>query len=723
MALFEELKRRNVFRVGIAYAIVAWLLLQVVDLVLENIDAPDWVMQVFMLAVAIGLPLVLFFAWAFELTPEGLKRERDVDRSQSITPQTGRKLDRAIIAVLALALGYFMFDKFAHREPTAQAPAAAEGTAAPVADQRSIAVLPFVNRSSHEEDAFFAEGIHDDLLTSLAKVGALKVISRTSVMRYRDSQKSIPEIAGELGVATVLEGGIQRSANQVRINVQLIDAETDEHLWAENYDRELTAQNLFAIQSEISREIVHALSAALSDEESQQLAAVPTTSLEAYGEYVLGRQEMARRTAESLLRARQHFEKAIAFDARYAQAYVGLADALDLLTNYGDLNIVESYAPRQAAIDTALKLAPRSGEAYTSLANLRLSQVEREEAEQHFLKGIELSPNYATAYHWYSILLGFMDRHEEALMQARRALELDPLAPILTVNLASILADLGRVEESNALLLEGTRREPEFPSNYLLLAENLVTMGRIGEALTWSQAAKRLADTSSNAFLMECWIWLQLGDIEQTETCLSAAEEAFPETAFGARSLTHQYRHQWAESVALLEQVLERNPLPGWRRGLAWNYLTLGETAGARALLMELNPELLGTEPVQVSRDDLWPTAQVAYLLYLEGNTQRADALFDQVLAIIPSKHRLRGDGYGVLDVFIHAVRDEREQAIAALRNAIDTGWREDWWRLRGPLYATLREEPAWTDLMVELEADIARQRQWYENHKDDPLF
>jgi len=236
MSFIDELKRRNVFRVGIAYIVVAWLIAQVADLVLNNIEAPHWLMQAILLLLGLGLPLALFFAWAFELTPEGLKKEKDVDRNQSITQRTGRKLDRLIIAVLVLALGYFAYDKFVRtpagetptrvaRAQSASVPAAA---AEPHSGEKSIAVLPFANRSNREEDEFFTEGIHDDLLTHLAKIGSLKVISRTSVMRYKNSEKSIPEIAAELKVGTVLEGGIQRSGDQVRINVQLIDAKTDE---------------------------------------------------------------------------------------------------------------------------------------------------------------------------------------------------------------------------------------------------------------------------------------------------------------------------------------------------------------------------------------------------------------------------------------------------------------------------------------------------------------
>jgi len=294
MSFFNELKRRNVIRVGIAYAVVAWLVMQFADVVLDNIDAPQWVFQVIMLVLAIGLPLVLVFAWAFEMTPEGLKKEKDVDRSQSITPQTGKKLNNAILVLMALAIGYLLYDKFADEgsEPfSRQTPEKVRSTGEKRAltqevkltnTRSSIAVLPFANRSNKEDDLFFTEGIHDDLLTQLAKIADLKVISRTSVMKYKNTEKTIPEIASELGVSTILEGGIQRAGSRIRINAQLIDVNTDEHLWAETFDREMTMENIFDIQSEITRQIVTAVKGELSDEESEVLSGMPTNNLAAY---------------------------------------------------------------------------------------------------------------------------------------------------------------------------------------------------------------------------------------------------------------------------------------------------------------------------------------------------------------------------------------------------------------------------------------------------------
>ena len=256
MSFFNELKRRNVFRVGIAYAVATWVLIQIADILLDNFGAPTWVMKSLVLVLAIGFFVALFFAWAFEMTPEGVKRESEIDRSQSVTQQTGQKLNFAIIGLLVVALGYFVWEsrfaseqgsKSSSQETTVQTTEAGDekSVLTPVEatkSRQSIAVLPFDNRSNREEDQFFTDGIHDDLLTTIARIGSMKVISRTSVMEYRGTTKKTPEIAKELGVANILEGGIQRSGNQVRINVQLIDAHTDEHLWAEIFDRELTAE-------------------------------------------------------------------------------------------------------------------------------------------------------------------------------------------------------------------------------------------------------------------------------------------------------------------------------------------------------------------------------------------------------------------------------------------------------------------------------------------------
>lgn len=327
MSVFEELKRRNVFRVGVAYAITSWLLLQLSDILVPLLNLPESAQRLVFFLLLIGFIPALIFAWAFELTPEGIKKEKDIDRSQSIATQTGRKLDRAIIVVLVLALAYFAYDKFVAKPITYTEPASVtmESVAEPQPDVKSIAVLPFTTRSTSEEDRFFSDGMHDDLLTQLAKIGSLKVISRTSVMEYRDTEKNLTQIGTELGVANILEGAVQRAGNQVRINVQLIDADTDEHLWAETYDRELSVDNLLTIQSEIAHAITGELQATLSPQEEVELERKLTDSLEAMAAYRNARVLSEFFIEDKLERAEAEIRHALELDPDFAAAWAQLA--------------------------------------------------------------------------------------------------------------------------------------------------------------------------------------------------------------------------------------------------------------------------------------------------------------------------------------------------------------------------------------------------------------
>ena len=246
-----ELRQRNVIRVGLAYAVAAWLIAQVADIVLESFEAPSWVMRALLTALAVGFLAAVLLAWVFEITPEGIKRERDIDRNGTSRYRSGRRLDFAIIGLLSVALAYFIASHDWRPDPV---------TAVSAAD-KSIAVLPFDNLSASEENAFFASGVHEDVLTYLAKIGDLRVIARSSVQPYAGDQRGIAAIAAELGVAHVVEGSVRRAGNRVRVTAQLIDAATEEHLWAENYDRDL--DDVFDIQTDIARAIVTALQACL----------------------------------------------------------------------------------------------------------------------------------------------------------------------------------------------------------------------------------------------------------------------------------------------------------------------------------------------------------------------------------------------------------------------------------------------------------------------------
>ncbi|MBT8068774.1 MAG: hypothetical protein KJO09_16135 [Gammaproteobacteria bacterium] len=432
------------------------MLAQVAELALDTFNAPDWVMQTLLLVLALGLPLAVFFAWAFELTPEGIKKEKDVDRSESITPKTGRKLDRVIIGVLAIALAYFIWESRLADESTAT-PVEAQTDAANAIIDKSIAVLPFSNRSPNPEDAFFTEGVHDDLLTHLSKIGDMHVISRTSVLGFAGTERKIPDIARELGVATIMEGAVQRAGNRVRINVQLIDGVTDQHLWAEIYDRELTVDNVFDIQSEITLAIAAALEAVLTPEDQATLADRPTQSLAAYDAYLRGmallRGEANHFNQGKVAQAPAAFDAAIAADPDFGIAYAGKARALmyDLWVNgLTDKRIIEEA---RRNLDRARTLAPNAVE--TLIAEgyyFYYGLLDFERAMQFIDRAIEVAPKDAQVWKLKKFVANRLGRFDDADVAFNKAYSLDPLSTPYVYYHARDIAEFGRFDEALELI-------------------------------------------------------------------------------------------------------------------------------------------------------------------------------------------------------------------------------------------------------------------------------
>src|SRR6266496_1167636 len=356
---FVELKRRNVLRIAGLYLVGAWLLTQVASTLLPAFDAPSWALRGLIITLALGFIPAMIFSWVFELTPQGLRREDDVAPERSITPQTGRRMDRTIIVVLALALGYFAFDKFvlAPRREAARVASAVPNESKSVINAKSIAVLPFENRSHDPDNAYFTDGVQDEILTDLAKIADLKVISRTSVMQYKSGvARNLRKIGEELGVAHVVEGSVQRAANKVRVNAQLLDARTDAHLWAQTYDRDLA--DVFAIQSEIAKSIADQLQAKLSPNEKKAIEQPPTTDLAAFDLYSRAKSLLLTTgfstTAEPDLRkAIELLDKAVKRDPSFFDAYCQLAYAHGYL-----YSAVGDHTPARLALaEAALQAA------------------------------------------------------------------------------------------------------------------------------------------------------------------------------------------------------------------------------------------------------------------------------------------------------------------------------------------------------------------------------
>ena len=491
-----ELKRRNVVRVAFVYGIVAWLLLQIVDIVVPLLELPDWVGKFFLLLIAIGLPLALIFAWAFEMTPDGLKLEKHVDRSQSVTAETGRKLDFMIIAVLLFAVALFALDKFVWVDE--QAPElviAAEGTA--VADpvsRQSVAVLPFANRSANKDDLYFVQGMHDDVLTHLARIGSLKVISRTSVMQYRDTTKNMRTIGKELGVATILEGGVQRAGDRVRINMQLIDAVTDEHLWADTYDRQLTTANIFAIQSEIASAIAEALHATLSPAEQQALANIPTENLQAYDFFQRGRAIQRNAGIKAQERQLQLFEQAVSLDPGFALAHLALASAyMDRYWFFG--RDKSDLALARTAIDKGFELSPGMPEAHIARSHYYYHGfLDYDRALEQLDIAIPMVPGNEEAYAIRSFILRRRGNFDDSIPDLERAIDLDPRNALWPFELGNTYGHVGRWDRAVSYYDRAIQLSPNDPYARLIRAYALIALDIDSTALRDMLADPTLPD-------------------------------------------------------------------------------------------------------------------------------------------------------------------------------------------------------------------------------------
>ncbi|MEP6975393.1 MAG: tetratricopeptide repeat protein, partial [Spartobacteria bacterium] len=488
---FTELKRRNVLRAAAFYAASAWLLVQVATQVFPFFHIAEGVVRAIVVAACIGFPFAMLFSWFYEWTPQGIQRESEVAPNESVTRQTGKKLDRWIIAILILAVVLLLTDKLVFRPNEKPSPDAA----AFAVPEKSIAVLPFDNLSRDPENAYFSEGIQDEILTRLAKIAELKVISRTSTQRFKSSPEDLRQIAQQLGVAHILEGSVQKSGDHVRVNVQLIKAATDAHLWADTYDRKLT--DVFAVESEIAKTVAETLQAKLTGSAAQVLASRPTENPEAHQLYLKGRYFWNKRNVENLKKAISYFQQAIDLDPNYALAYAGLGDAHALLPIYAGTAPKNDIPKALAAARKAVELDDSLAEAHTSLANALVSNVQLAASEPEFRRAIELNPNYATAHQWFGECLFGEGRYPEALSEIERAYDLDPLSPIINVDYGMGLAGVGRTSDAIDQLRKTIDLEPGLRPAHEMLGQMFEDTGKLDQAIAEYEKSRQLGATPS----------------------------------------------------------------------------------------------------------------------------------------------------------------------------------------------------------------------------------
>jgi TolB-like protein/Tfp pilus assembly protein PilF len=488
---FSELKRRNVYKVAVAYAVVGWVIAQIATQIFPFLEIPNWVVRLVIALIAIGFPIALVIAWAFEATPQGIKRTEVAD-AMPVSAAIGRKKHAWIyLVVIAAAISAALF--FLGRYTAGNKSVASTPNELTT---KSIAVLPFDNLSRDPDNAYFAEGVQDEILTRLAKIADLKVISRTSTQRFKSAPSDLREIAKQLGVMHIVEGSVQKANDQVRVNVQLINAMSDAHLWADTYDRKLT--DIFSVESEIAKTIADTLQAKLSGSEKQMMAAAPTTDTTAYELYHKGRSLWEKRSGDNIPKAIAYYEQAIARDPNYALAYAGLAKAYILLPFYAGADRLEAYAKAKEAALKGLRLDPNLAEAHLALGKLLFfSEIDLAGATREYKRAIELNPNDAGAHHWYgNDTLAALGRFEEAIAEGKRAIELDPLSTVINVDLGETLYYAHRYDEAERQMRKSLEIDPTSFYAHYNLGIVLQLKGDLSGAIAEYEKAQQLSDNT-----------------------------------------------------------------------------------------------------------------------------------------------------------------------------------------------------------------------------------
>jgi TolB-like protein len=490
MSFINELKRRNVFRVAIAYLIVAWLIAQIAALALEGFAAPDWVIKTVLFLLAIGFPLALIFAWAFELTPEGLRRDTSEDSVESVPAKNTQSLDRLIIVVLILAVGYFSYDKYlrgpgSDNEPIGEAVVrdTAGGTDQEQATdamtgEPSIAVLPFVNMSDDPGNEYFSEGLSEELLNVLARMPELRVAARTSSFSFKGSDTQVTEIADELNVDHVLEGSVRKSGNRVRITVQLINASNGYHVLSQNYDR--TLEDIFAVQDEIALSVVDALRVTLLGEQPK----ADVTDPEVYALYLKGRYFNNLKGKENWENAIVALKEALAIDPQYAPAWSELSTTYRYQVNNALLDRDEGMRLARAAAEHALTLDENLASAWISLSYIKsLGDWDWAGAEDAVQNAMTLEPRNADVLNGVGSLATILGRLNEAISALEAAIELDPLSQSPLNGLGLAYMNSGQFDKAESTLRLLLKLNPQYPWGHTNLGTVMLLRGQAQEAL------------------------------------------------------------------------------------------------------------------------------------------------------------------------------------------------------------------------------------------------
>jgi len=702
-SLFNELKRRNVVRVGVAYIVVAWLLIQLAGALEPALLLPDWVDRVVTVFLMIGFPVVLIFAWAFELTPEGIKRTSEVNPDESITPRTGKKLEHTTIVLLGLLVIFFVVKEF--WLPTSPGGEVVATSGAPA----SIAVLPFEDFSAEKDQDYFSKGISEEILNLLAKTNALRVAARTSSFAFAGSELDIREIGNKLDVDTVLEGSIRTAGPNIRITAQLINVEDGYHLWSETYDRNYS--DIFKIQDEIAAHILDALKVHLlgADEQPMRLAAERTVNLDAYNAYLIGNQRLALRTSDDIRASKEKFAEALTIDPNYAPALVGNAHADLLLEEYkygGDgAESDEADAAIAANLARALELAPQLPEALGVRGYYNLKRNRFEEAEADLNQALSLNPSYALAYTWRAETAYEQTRYLDMLADIEKAYALDPMSMEISENLAFAYRSFWRPKDAQRVIDRMFDLHPEHPLAYDAALDNLHAHGRLGEALLLAEQG--LQSNPDDRNLKDWYGWLLL-QTEQFDAAMVAGDDFVD---FTALMMTGRYD----EARQLLDVGLE-SEVSYWLSEGRFFERFAGEGPTGAKFRGYLDASLAGYEKDNVQ----WRERCMPQLINDLRDAGRADETIGMMARCYQVYEERLKAGYLCPCTFYgmvtYTILDGRmDEAVARAEQWLNNGDSSSFVRI-DPIIQKLSDRPEYPEILARNEEQLARQRQIYQS-------
>ncbi|MEM7431460.1 MAG: hypothetical protein AAF351_05910 [Pseudomonadota bacterium] len=665
--LFEEFKRRNVFRVGAAYLAVSWLLLSVADLGTSALRLPEWLPSVVLFILGLLIIPVLIFAWAFELTPEGIKREKDVDRSSSITPETGKKLDYVTLAALAIVLAIVVVDR---GRPAATAPVVTEEIVA-TETEASIAVLPFVDMSPDGDQEYFSDGITEEILNDLAQLNAMKVAGRTSSFAFKGKNAHVSDIGAALNVSHVLEGSVRKAGDRVRITAQLISVEDGFHLWSETYDGDL--EDIFQLQDDISEAIVAELKVNLLSD-SQNSASTTDIDVKIFDRYLIARRLIHSRTNENLTEAFAMLQEITEAEPNFAPGLSSLAEAAILLRNdtflsYGNMDPEESRAIAAPLLERAIELEPKFADAYAVRGLMFDSDLQFERGEADLRKAVELNPSLSKAWSWLANNAGSRNNLEEQLEYLQRATSIDPLWLVPNSNLVSIYDGMGRQDDAWEIL-ERLRPFHEDSANfYAMKADILNNSGRVADAIKDYRRAYELSpDTPSFATRLA----FSLLAVQKADEAISIAPPQF--------SVIKNYVERDFDSLLpMLRAELDENPTNGFA---IFPYVQGSTFVGDYESVVDLYDRYYA--PTEVFANPAYQASAWLFVTPLRemGRDDDAQTMLGYFLANT-ERSEAQGANNANQDnewARYYALAGDSDNAIARLRSAVERGTRYAIW-------------------------------------------